>query len=43
MKTLAKKKNLKKMYMTDFNESCLKDADSVTKTLKEIFTRIRGS
>ena len=27
---------LKKMYMTDFNEPCLKDADSVTKRLQEI-------
>ena len=27
---------LKKMYMTDFNEPCLKDADPVTKGLKEI-------
>ena len=26
----------KKMYMTDFNEPCLKDADPVTKGLKEI-------
>ena len=24
------------MYMTDFNEPCLKDADPVTKGLKEI-------
>ena len=27
---------LKKIYMTDFNELCLKYADSVTKGLKEI-------
>ena len=27
---------LKKMYMTDFNEPCLKDADPVTKRLQEI-------
>ena len=30
------KEMLKKMYMTDFNEPCLKDADPVTKGLKEI-------
>ena len=27
---------MKKMYTTDFNEPCLKDADPVTKRLKEI-------
>ena len=27
---------LKKMYMTDFNEPCLKNADPVTKGLKEV-------
>ena len=27
---------LKKMYMIDFNEPCLKDADPATKRLKEI-------
>ena len=30
------KETLKKMYMTDFNELCLKDADPITKRLKEI-------
>ena len=30
------KEMLKKMYMTDFSEPCLKDADPVTKGLKEI-------
>ena len=30
------KKMLKKMYMTDFNEPCLKDANPATKGLKEI-------
>ena len=30
------KEMLKKMYMTDFIEPCLKDADPVTKGLKEI-------
>ena len=30
------KEMLKKMYMTNFNEPCLKDADLVTKGLKEI-------
>ena len=33
---IAVKEMLKKMYMTDFNEPCLKDADPVTKGLKEI-------
>ena len=27
---------LKKMYMADFNEPCIKDADAFTKGLKEI-------
>ena len=30
------KKMLKKMYMTDFNEPCLKNVDPITKRLKEI-------
>ena len=30
------KEMLKKMYMTDFNEPCIKDADAFTKGLKEI-------
>ena len=30
------KEMLKKMYMTDFNEPCLKDANPATKGLKEI-------
>ena len=30
------KETLKKICMTDFNEPCLKDADPVTKSLKEI-------
>ena len=30
------KEMLKEMYMTDFSEPCLKDADPVTKGLKEI-------
>ena len=34
---------LKKMYMTDFNEPCLKNADPVTKGLKEYHMRIKGS
>ena len=33
---IGEKEMLKKMYMTDFNEPCLKDADPVTKGLKEI-------
>ena len=33
---IGAKEMLKKMYMTDFNEPCLKDADPVTKGLKEI-------
>ena len=33
---ISVKEMLKKMYMTDFNEPCLKDADPVTKRLKEI-------
>ena len=35
-KNIGVKEMLKKMYMTDFNEPCLKDADPVTKGLKEI-------
>ena len=30
------KGNVEEMHMTDFNEPCLKDADPVTKGLKEI-------
>ena len=37
------KEMLKKMYMTDFNEPCLKDADPVTKGLKEIAYEVKGS
>ena len=33
---IGEKEMLKKMYMTDFNKPCLKDADPVTKGLKEI-------
>ena len=33
---ISVKEMLKKMYMIDFNEPCLKDADPVTKRLKEI-------
>ena len=33
---IGAKEMLKKMYMTEFNEPCLKDADPVTKGLKEI-------
>ena len=42
-KDIGVKEMLKKMYMTDFNEPCLKDADPVTKGLKEIAYEVKGS